>query len=175
MGGQNTYLDILIENSANDTSESSYNTFLSSVVLPPTGAVTVTGLPGGSQTVNLVPGVDPSTGQPNGVAVVNIPASTAAGALTVGISYAGDGNDATSSGSGTITIVAPTLLTSTITASMTGSISPTTSITVTGTVTGQSVTPRPPAISMSSPPAKALRLNSSSSQAPATPPPIAAS
>jgi hypothetical protein len=143
VGGQNTYLDILVENSANDLTESSSGTFLSSVVLPPTGSVTVTGLPGGSQTVNLVAGVDPSTGQPNGVAVVNIPASTAAGALMVGISYAGDSNYATSSGSGIITIVAPTLLTSTITASMTGSISPTTSITVTGTVTGQTGHPAP--------------------------------
>ncbi|MGD0368764.1 MAG: protease pro-enzyme activation domain-containing protein, partial [Acidobacteriaceae bacterium] len=143
VGGQNTYLDILVENSANDLTESSSGTFLSSVVLPPTGSVTVTGLPGGSQTVNLVAGVDPSTGQPDGVAVVNIPASTAAGALMVGISYAGDSNYATSSGSGTITIVASTLLTSTITASMTGSISPTTSVTVTGTVTGQSGHPAP--------------------------------
>ncbi|MGA8530501.1 MAG: protease pro-enzyme activation domain-containing protein [Acidobacteriaceae bacterium] len=77
-GGQDSYFNILIENSANDTTEQSTNTYLASLVTPPTGSITVTGLPGGTQTINLVAGVDPGTGQPVGIAVVKIPASASA-------------------------------------------------------------------------------------------------
>jgi len=146
IGGQTTYFDILVENSANDSTESDYNTFATSVVLPPTGNVSVTGIPGSSGAVSmaLAGGVDPNSGQPVGIAVVPIPASTAAGTYTIGISYAGDSNYNSISGSGSIAITAaPSGLGSAITASTTGSISPTTSITVNGTVTGQSGHPAP--------------------------------
>ncbi|MGA7524920.1 MAG: protease pro-enzyme activation domain-containing protein [Acidobacteriaceae bacterium] len=77
-GGQNTYFNILIENSANDSAEQSAQTILTSTVAPPTGSITVTGLPSGTQTISLVGGVDPSTGQPVGIGVVTIPASASA-------------------------------------------------------------------------------------------------
>ncbi len=144
IGGQATTLNVTIENSANDSVESSYKVAAASPVAPPTGTVTVTGLPGGSVTATLVGAVDPSSVSAESVAVVTIPASAAAGNYAVTITYSGDSNYAaltgTSAASGTITVVAPTagLLASTTTATATGSISPTTSITVTGTVTGQS-------------------------------------
>ena len=147
-GGQTTYFDVLIENSANDTVASTYGIGASTTVLPPTGSVTITGpssvISGGSQTLTLSGGTDPSDGQPVGVAVLTIPSTTAAGTYTLTFSYAGDGNYNTVSGSGSITMTAAsTLLASTVSANMTGSISPTTSITVTGTVTGQSGHPAP--------------------------------
>ncbi|MGC2581994.1 MAG: Ig-like domain repeat protein, partial [Acidobacteriaceae bacterium] len=225
-GGQNTYFNILIENSANLNSSGATATGypMPVPIAAPTGTVTVTGLPGGTQTINLTAGVDPDTGQAAGLAVVNIanPSSSdldlshqpnpwlpgggaavfacvvllaiparrrawrnflcfvvfaglvAAGiscgggggsgggnvgpigggggsssgtSYTLGISYSGDGNYVALTGStaqsGTITIAAPTLATTTISATSSGSISPTTSMAVTGTITGQSGDPAP--------------------------------
>ncbi|HEX3662228.1 MAG TPA: protease pro-enzyme activation domain-containing protein [Acidobacteriaceae bacterium] len=229
-GGQDSYFNILIENSANLSSSGSTTTGypMPVPVAAPTGSVTVTGLPGGTQTITLAAGVDPSTGQAVGLAVVKIAASasassaldrrqqpnpwipgggaavfacvvllaiparrrgwrnfvcvlifaglvgagiscggggsagnvgpiggggggsTGSGSYTVGITYSGDGNYVALTGSnaqsGTITITAPTLLTTTISANISGSISPTTTMTVSGTVTGQSGHPAPTGI-----------------------------
>lgn len=146
LGGQSTIVNFLVENSSNDTTESSYGIGSATTVAPPTGTLAISGIPGasGSQTVTLVAGVDPATLQPEGVGTITIPASTAAGTYSLSASYSGDSNY--SSISGTVSVVvqaAPGLLASTTTATMTGSISPTTSVTVTGTVTGQSGHPAP--------------------------------
>jgi len=137
--GQPTVFTVGIENNANSTNESKYSVGYSVPVNSPTGTVTVTGLPGVSATpVTLVPATDPYSTSPEGVATFTVPATAAAGAYSVSISYtSGDGNYANTSGSGTITITAPTGLASTTAASYTGSVSPTTKISVTGTVTGQ--------------------------------------
>ncbi|HEX4310944.1 MAG TPA: protease pro-enzyme activation domain-containing protein [Acidobacteriaceae bacterium] len=147
-GGQTTYFDVLVENSANDSTESNYGVAAATRVLAPTGSITLTGpssiVSGGSQTLTLSAGVDPSSGQPVGIGVLTIPSGAAAGTYTLNFSYAGDSNYNSVSGSGSIGITAaPSLQASSVTASMTGSISPTTSITVTGTVTGQSGHPAP--------------------------------
>ncbi|HEY1810190.1 MAG TPA: hypothetical protein VGG42_16625, partial [Acidobacteriaceae bacterium] len=227
-GGQDTYFNILVENSANLSSSGSTATGypMPAPVAAPTGSVTVTGLPGGTQTINLAAGVDPSTGQAVGIAVVKIVASASAssdlrhqpnpwipgggaavfacavllaiparrrawrnficlvvfaglvaagiscgggnkspgnigpiggggggsgsGNYTVGITYTGDANYAALTGSnaqsGSITITAPSLLTTTISSSISGGISPTTTLAVSGTVTGQSGHPAPTGI-----------------------------
>ncbi len=82
-GGQDSYFNILVENSANDSIVANQQSpaYLTSVVAAPTGSVTVTGLPGGSQTINLVAGIDPSTGQTVGIAVVKIASSSSSSAL----------------------------------------------------------------------------------------------
>lgn len=80
-GGQDTYFDVLIENSANLNSSTGASLTGNPMPVPvaaPTGSVTITGLPAGSQTINLTAGVDPSTGQAVGIAVVKIPASASA-------------------------------------------------------------------------------------------------
>jgi hypothetical protein len=135
-GGQTTIFNVLVENSGNTTTQSS-SALYSTPVAPPTGTVTISGLPGGNGTVTVAGGVDPSTASPTGVAAFTIPASSAkAGSYNVTISYSGDANYAAASGSGTVVINGPSGASSSITASMTGSISPTSNITVTGTVTG---------------------------------------
>ncbi|HEY6448964.1 MAG TPA: Ig-like domain repeat protein [Acidobacteriaceae bacterium] len=143
-GGQTTAFNVIVENSANDSLESSYGVFGAVPVAAPTGSVTVTGLPGGSATATLAPAVDQTTAVADSIAVIALPASAAAGTYNVTISYAGDANYAAVSGSGTVTITpASSLLASTTAASMTGSISATTNLTITGTVTGQSGHPAP--------------------------------
>ena len=148
--GQATVFYIIVENSANYQNEQSYGMVLASAVTPPTGTVSVTGLPSGSSSspATLVPSVDPSDGLPAGVAQFTIPASacTSTCSYNLTISYTGDSNytalTGTNAASGTITVAPPTpttLLSSTITGQLSGtSINPNQSVTVSGTVTGQS-------------------------------------
>ncbi len=159
--GQPTVLDISLENGAQCSSgggssspcassnyygygSTSTSTAIYPVpVAPPTGSITVTGLPSGvSGTATLSPGVDPTDGAVAGMAAITIPAS-ATGSYNITITYNGDTNYVKTSVSGTVQISPSSGLASTTTASMTGAISPTTSITVNGTVTGQSGHPAP--------------------------------
>lgn len=116
-------------------------------VQPPTGNIylTINGVTGYQNlAVPLVAAVDPSSGAPEGVATVIIPAGTITtpGNYSGSITYNGDTNYTAQSGSGTLPFVAATStgLQSTTAATMTGSISPTGSVTITGTVTGQGTT-----------------------------------
>jgi subtilase family serine protease len=136
--GQPTVLNVILENNA------IYNSSSPVSVAPPSGSVSVTGFPSGVPTsATLSAAVDPSDGAPAGIGTITIPASTAAGNYNVAISYAGDGNYAATSASGTIQIVSNGMLNSSTSATTSGSISPTSTITVTGTVTGQSGHPAP--------------------------------
>jgi len=138
--GQPTVFTVGVENSLIPAEENYYKFGLFSVpVKAPTGSVSVSGLPGASTAaVTLVAAVDPTTNAPEGVATFTVPTSAAAGAYSVTVTYTtGDGNYASRTVSGTVTITAPSGIASTTTASYTGSISPTTNISVTGTVTGQ--------------------------------------
>jgi len=136
--GQSTVFNIQVLNGA------AYNYATSSAVYPvpispPTGTVTVTGLPGGTQTVPLSPTTDPIYLGREGVATVTVATTNTSGTYTVNVSYSGDSNyKATSTGAFQIQIGSLGLLATTTTATMSGSISPSTSVTITGTVTGQS-------------------------------------
>ena len=92
-GGQNTILNIWMENSANDTTLNNGAAAITPVA-PPTGTLTVTipNVTGSPFTVPLVGGVDPANLQPDGVATVVIPAATAAGSYSITAAYSGDGN-----------------------------------------------------------------------------------
>jgi subtilase family serine protease len=143
VGGTNqpTVLNVLIENNAQVSAAT--NTAIYPVpIAAPTGTIAVTSsLSGVSGTLPVSAGVDPSTGAQVGLATVTIPASTAAGTYTLGITYSGDSNYQGVSGNGSIQIVSPNgLKSTTTTATMSGSISPNSSITITGTVTGSSTT-----------------------------------
>jgi trimeric autotransporter adhesin len=153
-GSQTTVFYVLLENSANYQNEQSTGSIQTAPVAPPTGTVTVAGLPSGSSsgTATLVPSVDPSDGLPAGVAQFSIPASacTSSSGCTYNltITYSGDTNYTALTGAnaatGTIGIQPSTQLTSSITASVSGTtITPNQSITVSGTVTGQSGHPAP--------------------------------
>jgi trimeric autotransporter adhesin len=135
---QPTVVNIVVENSAIANVASSSGIFPVSVA-PPTGTLTLSGLPAGVATsVPLTAAVDSSTGAPDGVATVTIPAATT-GNYTIGVSYPGDANYNSSTGSITVDFQGLTGGQPSITAAtMSGSISPNTEITVSGTVTGVS-------------------------------------
>ena len=143
--GQPTVFNIQVENGATASSAvPSYGLLFPSTVAPPTGTVTITGLPAGSPTTGtLNAGVDTSTRAVEGTATITLPATVAAGTYNVTFSYSGDANYNAASGAGQVIITSGSLETSATTATATGSISPTTSIAVTGTVTGQPASAAP--------------------------------
>ncbi|MBV8438793.1 MAG: Ig-like domain repeat protein [Silvibacterium sp.] len=144
INGQSTVLTILVENSANTAASTHYGVPFSSPAAAPTGSISISGLPSGVPTsATLQPGVDPSSSSPVGIATITLPSNVAAGSYNVTVSYAGDGNYASTSQGFTIPIQSVTGLTSTTTASISGSISPSTTVTISGTVTGQSGHPAP--------------------------------
>lgn len=121
-------------------------------VAPPTGTVTVTGMPANVPTsATLLTGVDPSyqpggTQAAQGVANFIVPAGTTSGSYNVTFTYSGDGNYNGKTGSFTIPIVNTTGSgqNSTTTATISGTTtSPNAAITVAGTVTGTSGHPAP--------------------------------
>jgi trimeric autotransporter adhesin len=133
---QPTVLNILIENFAQYTAGSNSNTSPVPVAAP-SGTVTVSSTPAGiSGTATLSAGVDPSSSAQVGIGTITIPASIAAGTYTVNISYGGDGNYQSTSGSGSVQFVSGGTQATTTTATMSGSISPNSRITINGTVTG---------------------------------------
>jgi trimeric autotransporter adhesin len=145
VGGQATVFNVLVENASNAAIESEYGIGAVVPAATPTGSISVSGLPGGTQTATLSAAVDGSDYFGAGVGAITIPASAAAGTYTVTISYGGDTNYTSSTGTYSVTITAPSssYLTSTTTATSSGSISATTNVTVSGTVTGQSGHPAP--------------------------------
>jgi trimeric autotransporter adhesin len=147
--GQPTVFTVVIGNNAQLSAAGSNGVFPVPVA-PPTGTVTVTGLPSGvPTTATLSPAVDPvlqgGTGAEVGVASFVIPAGNSSTSYTATVSYAGDGNYNAIPASSNTSFAIPVLglsstglQASTTTATMSGSISPTTTISVTGTVTGVS-------------------------------------
>jgi subtilase family serine protease len=115
-------------------------------VAPPTGTVTVSGLPSGVPTsTTLAAGVDPAglggVQAVQGVANFTVPAGTTAGTYNVTFSYSGDSNYNTKSGNFTVPIVSTgnSGQTSTITGTISGTATtPNAALTITGTVTGTS-------------------------------------
>ena len=141
IGGTNqpTILTVQVENGT--IAGSAGNQIFPVKVSPPTGTITVSGLPSGvPSSATLVAGVDPTTGAPEGIASFSIPASTSSSNYTVTVNYPGDGNYATNSTQTQVQVFQPSGgLTSTTAATVSGStISPTTTIVVNGTVTGKS-------------------------------------
>lgn len=115
-------------------------------VAPPTGTVTVTGLPSNVPTsAPLLAGVDPSgqggTQAVQGIANFTIPAGTTSGTYNVTFTYGGDQNYNSTSQAFKIPIVntSGSGQTSTITANISGTATtPNAALAVTGTVTGTS-------------------------------------
>jgi hypothetical protein len=102
---------------------------------PPTGTLTITGISGVSS-ATLAAGVDPSSGAPAGIATITIPANAATGTINLSVSYAGDANYLSTSGSTQLPFASTGGTATTTTASVSGSISPTTTVTLKGTVSG---------------------------------------
>jgi hypothetical protein len=113
---------------------------------PPTGAISVTGAPAGTTTSALsYSGVDVQTGGTDSFATITFPASTAAQTYNLTISYSGDSNYNSFSGTGTITFASKPSQTPTTTVITTtrSSTSPSTLVGITVTVTGSGGTTPP--------------------------------
>jgi len=128
--GQPTVLTIQVANSYDFSKNSA----------PPTGSVTLSGVPAGVPTsVALLPAVYSYFGGAEGVATVVFPATTPAGTYPITISYPGDSNYFNAAVSKNVTIAAagagkPSSLTATASAT---SSTPLAAINVSGAVTGQ--------------------------------------
>ena len=143
IGGQQNVLTIQLENTVNNANEATFRVGYSNPIAAPTGTVTITGLPGGTQTATLAAGVDPQNLDVVAIGTITLPSTAAAGNYSVTVSYPGDANYTAVSGSQTITIQNVGGVASTTTASISGSISPTTTLTISGTVTGKAGDPAP--------------------------------
>ena len=143
---QPTVLTVLIENTPQYTLGSA-QTPAPVPIAAPTGTVTVSSsLTGLSGTVTLAPAVDPYTSAVDGVATFVVPAGTVSGTYSTTITYNGDSNYNTTTGTYNLafeTTSGDGGLTSTIAATVTGSISPTSTVTISGTVSGPSGSPAP--------------------------------
>jgi hypothetical protein len=143
-GGEPIVFQILVDNSANFGAYASNGNPLVTPAASPTGTVTFTGFPGGPYTGTLSTNTDTNYMQPEGAAIVTVPAGTPPGNYTVAASYSGDGNYEPRTENGSILVLPAAGLISTTTAALTGTISTTSSvITVSGTVTGQPGQPAP--------------------------------
>ena len=129
---------IKAENGANNQIEQIYGAYIYSPVAPPTGTITITGLPAGVPIdAPLQSTLDLGTGFPEGVSTITA-TSLAAGRYNITIAYPGDANYNAITGSESITILGSSLLASTTTASSSAvSTSPTAAVNITATVTGQ--------------------------------------
>jgi hypothetical protein len=136
-GGGPIVLTLKVENEANNQIEQVYGAYLYTPAAPPTGTLTISGLPAGVPTnAPLQSTLDLGTGFPEGVGAIT--ASLPAGKYNITISYPGDANYNAISISATITVVGSNRLASTTTASSSGiSTSPTAAVSITTTVTGQ--------------------------------------
>jgi subtilase family serine protease len=105
----------------------------------PTGTLTFTGGPSGTQSATLTPGFDPNNGYPAGVAIFQVPAGAKLGNYTFNFSYGGDTNYNTASQPIPETLNSYTGgLVSTVTATASPTqTSPAAAVQVTVTVTGQ--------------------------------------
>lgn len=143
IGGQQNVVTIQLENTVNQAKEAAFRVGYSNPIAAPTGTVTISGLPGGTQTATLAAGVDPQNLSVTGTATITLPSTAAAGTYNVTVSYPGDSNYTTVTGSGTITIQKVGGVATTTTANISGSISPNSTLTISGTVTGKIGDPAP--------------------------------
>ena len=129
---------VKMENGANGQVEQNYGEYFYTPVAPPTGTVTVTGLPAGIPIdAALQSALDLGTGFPAGVGTITA-SSIPAGKYTLKIAYPGDANYNAITGTETITVVGSSLLASTTTASSSSaSTSTTAALNINSTVTGQ--------------------------------------
>ena len=129
---------IQVENGANNPAEQQTQTYMYTPVAPPTGTVTVTGLPAGvPASVALQSTLDLGTGAPEGTGTITASALPA-GNYNLQITYPGDANYNSAVMPLTITVSGNSLTPSTTTAaSSAASTSPTAAVTITATVTGQ--------------------------------------
>ena len=129
---------VKVENGANTQIEQIYGAYIYTPVAPPTGTVTITGLPAGIPIgAALQSTLDLGTGFPEGVGTITAP-SIAAGTYSLDIIYPGDANYNAITGYETITVLGSNLLASTTTASSSAvSTSPTAAVNIAATVTGQ--------------------------------------
>lgn len=137
-GGGPIVLTLKVENEANSQIEQVYGAYIYTPAAPPTGTLTISGLPAGIPINSpLQATLDLGTGFPEGVGTLTA-SSLPAGKYNITISYPGDANYNAISVSSTITVVGSSLLASTTTAS-TSSVStlPTAAVSITTTVTGQ--------------------------------------
>ena len=127
-----------VENGANNQIEQIYGSYVYSPVAPPTGTVTITGLPAGVPAdAPLQSTLDLGTGSAEGVGTITA-TSLAAGTYTLTIAYPGDANYNPITGSETIIVLGSNLLASTTTASSsTVSTSSAAAVNIATTVTGQ--------------------------------------
>jgi hypothetical protein len=131
-----TSLSVGVQNTANLAAEQANGMYIVNYPVAPTGAVTVSGLPGGTLTFPALSAVvNPSSLFTAGVATLALPTETA-GTYTLTISYPGDSNYNATSTTATITITAPTGIPTTTTATATPATSYATPAVVNFTVTG---------------------------------------
>jgi hypothetical protein len=137
-GGGPIVFTVKVENGANNQIEQIYGTYIYTPAAPPSGTVTISGLPAGVPSgVPLQSTLDLGTGFPEGVGTLTA-ASLAAGTYNIKIIYPGDANYNAITGSSTITILGSSLLASTTTASSSAvSTSPAAAVNITATVAGQ--------------------------------------
>jgi len=104
--GEPSILTVQLENVSNYTLVFIDGVGAYSPVAAPTGTVTVTGLPGGAQTLTLGPSLDLSTTFPTGVSSLTLPATLPVGNYTLTFTYSGDSNYLAASGSDPVAITA---------------------------------------------------------------------
>lgn len=137
-GGGPIVFTIQVENGANNTNEQETNTYIYTPVAPPTGTVTITGLPAGvPASTALQSTLDLGTGAPEGAGTITASALPA-GNYNLQINYPGDSNYNSVVTPLTISVSGSSLTPSTTTAaSSAASTSPTAAVIITATVTGQ--------------------------------------
>jgi len=137
-GGGPLVFTVKVENGANTQIEQIYGLYIYTPVAPPTGTVTITGLPAGVPIdAPLQSTLDLGTGFPEGVGTITA-TSLAAGTYNLTIAYPGDANYNAITGSETITVLGSSLLASTTTASSSAvSTSPAAAVNISAIVTGQ--------------------------------------
>jgi trimeric autotransporter adhesin len=137
-GGGPIVFTVQLENGANSLSEQQTGVYMYSPVAPPTGTVTITGLPASvAASVALQSTFDLGSGFPEGVGTFTA-ATLANGTYNLRITYPGDANYNAINQSLSITVSSNNLLASTTTATgSSSSTSPTAAVTIAATVTGQ--------------------------------------
>jgi trimeric autotransporter adhesin len=135
-GGQVSVVSVWLES----------NTATTNGAVAPTGTISAVGGPTGSMgSGQLIPGVDPATGEPASVAVFTIPAAAPLGTYNVSFYYPGDTNYTATSSSTSFNISGTAAgFSSSITASTSqAATSPSSAVQVTATVTGLAGLPAP--------------------------------
>ncbi|HWZ51039.1 MAG TPA: Ig-like domain repeat protein [Granulicella sp.] len=138
-GGQPITFTIGVENYTNAANTIRYQVGFYSPVAPPTGTVTLSGLPAGVPTSATLQGTLNTNSFAEGVATITAPSTLAAGTYNVTISYPGDANYNATTATGTVIIAAANNALSPSTTTVTSSATTTSvsaAVNVTATVTG---------------------------------------